>query len=158
MTQMEDLSPSAKKKRKARKKYLVRLQLKSILFACLQAQSQEIVASEESEGAGTATPITGATTPSAPVITVNGRRKSSNRKPRKKPIVSYKVNPQHRTKLRIKQSEETISPADEEDDPVAMNGMTTSAIASPLPVRSGTSCASFEFPTCPTFEVSQENT
>ncbi|KAF2827475.1 hypothetical protein CC86DRAFT_321588 [Ophiobolus disseminans] len=103
MAQVEDLSPSAKKKRKARKKYL----------------SQEMVASEESEDVEAATLISGAMTPSAPIITVNGRRKSSNRKPRKKPL-----------------SEETISPADEEEDPMAMNGITTPAIVSPLPVRS----------------------
>ncbi|KAH8727219.1 hypothetical protein GQ44DRAFT_790048 [Phaeosphaeriaceae sp. PMI808] len=81
--------------------------------------SEELVASEESEDGETATPVTGKIMPSAPVIAANGRRKSSNRRPRKKPI-----------------SEEIISPEDEENDPMATSGMTTPAIASPLPVRS----------------------
>jgi hypothetical protein len=47
------------------------------------------VASDESEDVGTAAPLAETmTTPSAPAIAVNGRRKSSNRKPKKKPIVS----------------------------------------------------------------------
>ncbi|KAH5053553.1 hypothetical protein HBH96_152440 [Parastagonospora nodorum] len=100
--QSEDLSPSSKKRRKSRKKYL----------------SQEIVASDENEDVEADTPTAEATTPSAPVITVNGRRKSSNRKPKKKPL-----------------SEEIVSPEDEED-PMALNGISAPAIASPLPVRS----------------------
>lgn len=49
----------------------------------------------------------------------------------------------------VEQSEETISPEDEEDDPMAMNGLVTPAIASPLPVRSGTSCNYFMFTLAP---------
>jgi hypothetical protein len=49
------------------------------------------VASDESEDVGTTTPLAEATTPSAPVIALNGRRKSSNRKPKKKPLVSTSI-------------------------------------------------------------------
>jgi hypothetical protein len=84
----EDLSPPGKKKRKARKKFLVSLNLKRYVSAADNKQSEEVVASEESDDAGTATPLLNETMPSAPLVTVNGRRKSSNRKPRKKPIVS----------------------------------------------------------------------
>ncbi|KAF5844850.1 hypothetical protein GGP41_008886 [Bipolaris sorokiniana] len=109
---LEDSSPSAKKKRKARKKPL----------------SEEIIASaSDSDDAAkdpeTSTPGAETATPAAPTITItmNGKRKTSTRKARKKPI-----------------SEETISPEDELDDPmdITIDEVTKSTIASPLPVRS----------------------
>ncbi|USP73114.1 hypothetical protein yc1106_00388 [Curvularia clavata] len=110
-TNLEESSPSAKKKRKARKKPL----------------SEEIIASaSDSDDAAkdpeTSTPGAENATPSARTITItmNGKRKTSTRKARKKPI-----------------SEETISPEDELDDPmdVTIDEVANSAIASPLPVR-----------------------
>ncbi|KAL1800362.1 hypothetical protein ACET3X_000704 [Alternaria dauci] len=107
---LEDLSPSGKKKRKARKKPL----------------SEEVVASASDSGedikdVGASTPVAESATPTAPKITVNGQRKSSTRKARKKPI-----------------SEEIISLDDELDDAMetTIDEVTASAIASPLPVRS----------------------
>ncbi|EUC46350.1 hypothetical protein COCMIDRAFT_4517 [Bipolaris oryzae ATCC 44560] len=109
---LEDSSPSAKKKRKARKKPL----------------SEEIIASaSDSDDAAkdpeTSTPGAETAMPAAPTITItmNGKRKASTRKARKKPI-----------------SEETISPEDELDDPmdITIDEVTKSTIASPLPVRS----------------------
>lgn len=84
----EDLSPSAKKKRKARKKPLV-----SIVGAPsspqLTAQSEEIVASASDSGEGAQEPNgTLAEATEASIATVSGRRKSSTRKAKKKPIVS----------------------------------------------------------------------
>ncbi|KAF1843833.1 uncharacterized protein K460DRAFT_357513 [Cucurbitaria berberidis CBS 394.84] len=107
VTNSEDLSASGKKKRKARKKYL----------------SEEIVASEgesELEEPDTFIPTTKTATPTAPIITINGSRKSSARKASKRKILS----------------DEIISPEDEIDDPMAIDGVVTPAIASPLPVRS----------------------
>lgn len=101
------------------------------------------MASDESEDLEASTPAVETTTPSASAVTLNGRRKSGGRKPKKKPLVrcpcSFTVN----TSLTCIQSEETISPEDEEDDPMATNGFATPVIASPLPVRSGTYCTFF---------------
>ncbi|KAF7681833.1 hypothetical protein GT037_000809 [Alternaria burnsii] len=105
----EDFSPSGKKRRKARKKPL----------------SEEVVASasdsEVVKDVGASAPVAEIATPTAPMITFNGQRKSSTRKARKKPI-----------------SEETISPDDELEDPMetTIDEVSASAIASPLPVRS----------------------
>ncbi|CAN9299019.1 unnamed protein product [Alternaria alternata] len=105
----EDFSPSGKKRRKARKKPL----------------SEEVVASasdsEVVKDVGASAPVAETATPTAPMITFNGQRKSSTRKARKKPI-----------------SEETISPDDELEDPMetTIDEVSASAIASPLPVRS----------------------
>ncbi|KAH7345987.1 hypothetical protein BKA66DRAFT_324251 [Pyrenochaeta sp. MPI-SDFR-AT-0127] len=102
----EDLSTSSKRKRKARKKYL----------------SEEIVASDGDsplEDNETSISVTETTTPTAPAIAINGRPKSSTRKVRRKPL-----------------SEETISPEDELDDPMAIDEAVASVVASPLPVRS----------------------
>lgn len=109
------------------------------------------MASDESEDPGASTPVVETTTPSASAVTLNGRRKSSGRKPKKKPLVRFRL-PSPCISLTDMQSEETISPEDEEDDPMAVNGFATPAIASPLPVRSGTSCF-FEVSTCPTIQV-----
>ncbi|KAI4693221.1 uncharacterized protein J4E88_001592 [Alternaria novae-zelandiae] len=106
----EDQSPSGKKKRKARKKPL----------------SDEVIASASDEGEtskdlGASVPGAETATPTVPAIAVNGQRKSSTRKARKKPI-----------------SEETISPEDELEDPMetTIDEVAASAIVSPLPVRS----------------------
>ncbi|KAF1837930.1 hypothetical protein BDW02DRAFT_565432 [Decorospora gaudefroyi] len=106
----ENPSPSSKKKRKVRKKPI----------------SKEVVASEASDSGEaiqeleTSTPAAETATPTAPIITVNGRRKSSGR----------------RTKKKL--SEETVSPEDELDDPMEMtlDQVSSPAMASPLPVRS----------------------
>lgn len=103
------------------------------------------MASDGSEDLEVPTPAVETTTPSALAVTLNGRRKSGGRKPKKKPLVRcsspFTV---HKSVTRM-QSEETISPEDEEDDPMATNGFATPAIASPLPVRSGTYCTFFGF-------------
>jgi len=72
----EDLSPSAKKKRKARKKPL----------------SEEIVASASDSGEGAQEPNgTSAEATESSIANISGRRKSSTRKAKKKPIVSMDV-------------------------------------------------------------------
>ncbi|KAL6709603.1 hypothetical protein ACN47E_001538 [Coniothyrium glycines] len=106
-------SPTGKRKRKAPRKYL----------------SEEIIASdvdseEDVDEKGPATIREEVATPVAPIITVNGHRKSSSRRPRKKPI-----------------SEETISPEDEMDDPMLLDTIATPTITSPLPVRSAQKAA-----------------
>ncbi|KAF1946644.1 hypothetical protein EJ02DRAFT_216428 [Clathrospora elynae] len=106
----EDLSASAKKKRKARKKPLSE--------EMIESQSDSGDANGELE---TAMSVAETATPKAPIITVNGQRKSSAKKSKKKPL-----------------SEETISPEDELDDSMntTIDEVVTPAAASPLPVRS----------------------
>ncbi|KAJ4986852.1 hypothetical protein SVAN01_07657 [Stagonosporopsis vannaccii] len=100
------LNVSGKRKRKPRKKYM----------------SQELVASDEeaADEVDASTPPTEAETPAKAEVAVNGRRKSTSRKPRKKPI-----------------SDETISPEDEdEDEDEDAMDVDVAVIDSPLPVRS----------------------
>ncbi|OAL45984.1 hypothetical protein IQ07DRAFT_683416 [Pyrenochaeta sp. DS3sAY3a] len=103
----EELNASSKRKRKARKKFL----------------SEEIVASEgdsDLDDLEMSAPATGNGSPLTLGQSENGRRKSSGRKPRKKPI-----------------SQEIISPEDELDDPMVIeDALPFTAIQSPLPVRS----------------------
>jgi hypothetical protein len=101
-------------------------------------QSQELVASDE-EPSGEVEAATHAAeiaTPAAPTAAVNGRRKSTSRKPRKKPLVRNLVKADT-TQCLSSQSDETISPEDENDDPMEVDAP---VVASPLPVRSGKLC------------------
>ena len=84
-----------------------------------------------------ATPSAEIETSAAPAIAVNGRRKSTSRKPRKKPLVSdlLKANARRYSSF---QSDETVSPEDEDDDPMDVDAP---VISSPLPVRSGKLCS-----------------
>ncbi|KAF3004880.1 hypothetical protein E8E13_006012 [Curvularia kusanoi] len=100
-TNIDETITSGKRKRKPRKKYM----------------SQELVASDEEpvEEDDAATPKAELTVSATPEVTLNGRRKSATRRPRKKPI-----------------SDEKISPEDEDDDPMELDAP---VVASPLPVR-----------------------
>lgn len=102
----DDLSPASKRQRRAKKSFL----------------SEETVDSD-SHSDGQQTPSVGlvkqngATAP-VPTTAVNGKRKSSGRKSKKKFL-----------------SEEIISPEDEMDDPMSLGEVVPPLIASPLPVR-----------------------
>jgi hypothetical protein len=93
-----------------------------------------LVASDEepTEQDEPASPVPEAAAPITPAITVNGKRKSTSRNSKKKLLVSDPGNP-YEAVLTF-QSEETISPEDEDDDPMELDA---TMIASPLPVRSG---------------------
>ncbi|KAF2851127.1 hypothetical protein T440DRAFT_478613 [Plenodomus tracheiphilus IPT5] len=103
----DELSPSSKRKRKAKKSFL----------------SEEVIASDGESDAdqrrSTALTEQAGATPTVPDIAVNGKRRSSARKSKKKVL-----------------SEEMVSPEDELDDPMVLDEVVPPPIASPLPVRS----------------------